>query len=369
MAYVGAPFSHDIFVSYSHGDDGSGQSFMQPWSAAFARELERELRADRRFRQDLRVFLDGNHRPGQGIDPMAPLTDQLRAEIGAAAFLLVLMSPDYLASKWCEDEREWWHARQAELGLPADERIAVVKIWPTGNDPWPPALHDSRGHPLVGFPFSEPVDGSDSHRPLGWFDLPGPFTTPFRKALLTVVGRLYPKLDALRCALEQRARAEAEIARLVSDSGQTIYLHGRADHAKAWEAAGMALIDHGYAVVPGEPDPVESDPKKLQEVRERRVEALCGCDALLLLGTEDGRALDADLVVVGKHDRQSARARSNRLLPCGLLDTAGAAVSTPVRRATARIMQTDWLDGTQPPWTPEVQRWLGEKARQAGSAP
>lgn len=369
MAYVGLPFLHDVFVSYSHGDDGSGQSYLQPWSLAFARELERELRSDRRFRQNLRVFLDDDHRPGQGIDPMAPLTDQLRDDIGASAILLVLMSPDYLASKWCADERDWWFGSQAAHGLPADERVAVVRIWPTGTEPWPAALTDARGHQLVGFPFSEPVEGSDSHRPLGWFELPGPFSMAFRKALIAIVGRLYPRLDALKATLESRVRADAEIARLGGDGGQTIYLHGRADHAKAWEAAGMALIESGYAIVPGEPDAVEHDPKKLQDVRERRVEALCGCDALLLLGTDDGRALDADLVVVGKHDRQSARARSNRLLPCGLLDTAGAAVATPVRRATARIMQTDWLDGTRNPWTTEVQRWLNEKAQRAGAAP
>lgn len=369
MAYVGLPFLHDVFVSYSHGDDGSGQSYLQPWSLAFARELEREMRSDRRFRQDLRVFLDDDHRPGQGIDPMAALTDQLRDDIGASAILLVLMSPDYLASKWCADERDWWCVHQAVLGLPADERIAVVRIWPTGAEPWPAALTDARGHPLVGFPFSEPVEGSDSHRPLGWFEVPGPFSMAFRKALIAIVGRLYPRLDALKASLDSRVRAEAERARLGGEGGQTIYLHGRADHAKAWEAAGMALIDSGYAVVPGEPDAVEHDPVRLQEVRERRVEALCACDALLLLGTDDGRALDADLVVVGKHDRQSARARSNHLLPCGLLDTAGAAIATPVRRATARIMQTDWLDGTRAPWTAEVQRWLAGKAQRAGAAP
>lgn len=368
MAYVGSPFVHDVFVSYSHGDDGSGQSYLQPWSLAFARELERELRSDRRFRQDLRLFLDDSHRPGQGIDPMAPLTDQLRDEIGASAILVVLMSPDYLASQWCADERDWWCERQSALGLAADERIAVVRIWPTGGEPWPASLVDARGHPLVGFPFSEPVGGSDSHRPLGWLELPGPFSIAFRKAMIAIVGRLYLRLDAFRATLESRQRADAERARLGRDGGQTIYLHGRADHAKAWEAAGMALIESGYAVVPGEPDAVEHDPKKLQGVRERRVEALCGCDALLLLGTDDGRALDADLVVVGKHDRQSARARSNRLLPCGLLDTAGGGVATPVRKATARIMQTDWIDGTQPPWTTEVQRWLTEKAERAEAA-
>ena len=136
MAYVGLPFSHDIFVSYSHGDDGTGQAYLQPWSTAFAKELERELRADRKYRQELRIFLDQDQRPSVGIDPMAPLTDQLREHIGGSALLLVLMSPDYLASGWCQGERDWWSARQKELGLPSEERIAVVRIWPT-EEQWP----------------------------------------------------------------------------------------------------------------------------------------------------------------------------------------------------------------------------------------
>ena len=41
MSYVGEPFRHDLFVSYSHGDDGSGGAYLKPWSAAFAHELER----------------------------------------------------------------------------------------------------------------------------------------------------------------------------------------------------------------------------------------------------------------------------------------------------------------------------------------
>ena len=74
MSYVGEPFRHDLFVSYSHGDDGSGGAYLKPWSAAFAHELERELRADRRFRTSLSVFRDQDHRPAQSLDPMAPLT-------------------------------------------------------------------------------------------------------------------------------------------------------------------------------------------------------------------------------------------------------------------------------------------------------
>jgi hypothetical protein len=361
MAYVGLPFANDLFVSYSHGDDGNGGAYLQPWSAAFAEELERELRADRKFRLDLRIFLDKDHRPGHGVDPMAPLTDQLRQQIGDSALLVVLMSPDYLASAWCTAERDWWCARQIELGLPPEERIAVVRIWPT-DEAWPAALTDSRGHQLVGFPFYVANDGPS--RPLGWIDLPGPFGRDFRKALFDIVMRLYPKLDEMKTRAEALQRAAAEVARLAQPGGQSIYLHGRADHAAAWERAGITLTDSGFAVVPGEPDAVEHDPRRLQQLRERRIEALTACDALLLLGTEDGRALDADLVVVCKHDRQSARARSNRLLPCGLLDTVGPAIATPVRQATARIVQADWIDGTGADWAPKVQHWLVEKSVQ-----
>lgn len=378
MSYVGEPFVHDLFISYSHGDDGTGTAYLQSWSAAFARELERELRTDLRFGKGLHVFLDQDHRPDGSIDPMAPLSDQIRHEIGASAIIVVLMSPDYLASKWCRDERDWWCARQTQLGLPHEERIAVVRIWPT-ESPWPAEFADSRGYPLVGFSFYGKVEGTDTDRPLGWTDLPGPFGSDFRKALIGIVGRLSPKLRALRARLEEQkhARAEAEKLakaatgpeRLAEDGDQLmIYLHGREDLEQSWECAANSLTREGFGVLPGEPDRVENDLRRLQEVRERRVETLTGCDALLLLGTRDGRALDADLVVVGKHDRQSARARSKRLLPCGLLDTIGVPVATPVRRATARILQADWLDGTRDPWTLEVRRWLAQKSTQAEQA-
>jgi hypothetical protein len=362
MAYVGSPLIFDIFISYSHGDDGSGNAYLASWSAAFAKELERELRADRKFRQELQIFLDQSHRPGLGVDPLSPLTEQLRQQISDSALLLILMSPDYLASRWCADERDWWSARQRELGLPTEERIAVVKIWPT-EEAWPPLLNDSRGFPLTGFPFYAQADMPV--RPLGWTEQPGPFGTEFRKALLGIVGRLYPKLDALKERLNDLRRAQTEAAKLGQKGGQSIYLHGRSDRAPAWERVGLELTDSGFVVVPGEPDPVGHDAKQLQALRERRVEALSACDALLLMGTDDTRALDADLVVVGKHDRQSARARSNHLLPCGLLDTIGASIATPVRKATARIVQADWIDGTQTPWTPAIQKWLSDKSAQS----
>ena len=52
-----------------------------------------------------------------------------------------------------------------------------------------------------------------------------------------------------------------------------------------------------------------------------------------------------------------------------MLDTAGATIATNVRRATARIVQADWIDGTDAGWPVAVRDWLGGKGLQAGGAP
>jgi len=360
--HVGDPFAFDVFISYSHGAGDDGTSYLQPWSAEFAKELEKELRTDRQYR-DVRVFLDQDHRPGFGVDPIAPLTEGLREQIQASALLVVLMSPDYLASSWCTDERTWWFAKQGELGLPPKKRAAVVKIFPTRNEEWPAELTDSRGVPLVGFVFHSQIGGTI--RPLGWTDLPGPFGREFRRALLGIVGHILPKLDETKVRLAELRRAEADAAKLAQRGGQTLYLHGRDDRTRSWERACRALKDSGFEVVNRDrgPDRVEQDVERLQALSDQRITDLSKSDAVLLIGTDDTRALDEDLVVVGKHECQSARSRSHRLLPCALLNTVGGSLASPGRASTARTAQVDWIDGTAEPWTPAVHAWLSVKSQ------
>ena len=363
MAYVGEPFCNDIFVSYSHGADAQGDATLQDWSLAFVQALKNELRATPAFRNSLALFVDDHDAIGRGIDPMAPLTDQLEAQVGASALLLVLLSSDYQASHWCQAEREWWWQRQAATGVPPAGRVALVRSWPDGPWPggrWPAELSDAAGQPLVGYRFH--AGEGYRARPLGWTQWRGGFDQAVLEAVVGLAGDLCQKLDEVKAAVDRQCAVRAEARRLADPAGQAVYLHGRVDRARDWERAAEDLLAGGYAVLPGEPDPLERDPARIEALRERRVETLTGCDALMLLGSPDGRAIDADLIVVGKHDRNSARARSNRWLPCALLDTTGAPVATPVRRAAARAMQTDWLDVSQGPLVPVVQRWLVDKA-------
>ncbi len=365
MSYVGEPFDLDLFFSYSHGSDKEGDPTLRGWSLAFVRELVEELRSDRSFRDTLAWFVD------ERLDRMAPLTDQLDLKAGAAALLLVLMTPDYQASEWCGKERAWWLAGQAARGLEPEGRVAIVRAWPVppqwpGGGPWPAPLVDRAGQPLVGYPFH--AGEGRAARPLGWTQWQGEFDPKVREALLGLAADLAQRLDDVKAELDRRRGARADADKLAGAGGQTLYLHGRADQAPCWERAAGELLASGYAVLPGEPDPLERDPARQEAIRQQRVETLTECDALVLVGSNDGRAVDADLIVVGKHDRQSARSRRDRLLPCALLDMVGPPVATPVRRQTARIVQADWLDATQGPVTTVVQQWLGEKAQQAARA-
>jgi hypothetical protein len=163
------------------------------------------------------------------------------------------------------------------------------------------------------------------------------------------------RLRAIRTALERQRQREAAAVRLAADDGQVIYLHAREAQAEAWQRAGDALEEEDFVVLPTELDPIAREPEAIREIGARRIDILSGCDGLLLLGTQDGHALDADIVVVGRRDRQSARARTERLLPCAVLDTAGVATTTPKRKAKARALGIDWIDASSGPWPNEVR--------------
>jgi MTH538 TIR-like domain (DUF1863) len=368
LSYCGEPFQHDIFVSYSHGSDDQGQGRLQEWSLAFARALREELCSDRAFRNTLKMFIDAAGEAGSRIDPALPLTEQLESQVQTAALLLVLMSPDYQASRWCADERAWWLAKQKELaqqGLPAAGRLELVHIWPVAAEDWPdgrwPAeLADSRGHPLVGHVLHDaaPVGA----RPLGWTQWRAAegFDPDVRGRILDIARDLISRLRAARDEAGRFQKARVDQQRLALEVGQQLYLHARPDGAAEWDRTALALSDGGFSVLPTALPPASTDPNERQAQRAERVEAMSGCDGLIVLGT--GPGIDLDLAPVGKFDRQSARAQGQRRLPWALLNLVGETFATPLRQANARIMQAAWLDAADGHIVPRVQSWLHSQA-------
>ena len=66
-------------------------------------------------------------------------------------------------------------------------------------------------------------------------------------------------------------------------------------------------------------------------------------------------AIDADMVAVGRTDRNSAVALSDKPLPCAVLNLAGDAVATPQRLDNARKMKMSWLDSSA-----DIPKWLAK---------
>ena len=112
----------------------------------------------------------------------------------------------------------------------------------------------------------------------------------------------------------------------MSDDGvkPSIYLHGRNDAPKVWDAAADALSDAGFPVSPDGPEPVETDAAKRARIRESRIGAMSACDALLVVGPQDSATFSEELIILGKADRGLAIDRAERVL------------GRPARRCPAR---------------------------------
>jgi hypothetical protein len=145
---------------------------------------------------------------------------------------------------------------------------------------------------------------------------------------------------------------------LAEQGGNLVYLHGREEFEEAWRQARGALTGSGLIVVPARPEPVLADTRRAKEIRQVRVKTMSECDALLLVGADNEWKVDEDLVVVGRSDRSSARALSNRPLPCALIDGVGNGIATLSRKEAARGLNVEWIDATRDPWTPTVREWL-----------
>ena len=125
MTYVPG-FTHDIFLSYAHGDS-------KEWIRALEESLRQQLRE--RLGVDVRIWQDANNiRCGQAWP------DEIQQGVlGAAAFLAVL-SPSYQNSDWCAKERRIFldHCK-ASQSLKAGSYYRFLKLL---KMPWPDDGHE-----------------------------------------------------------------------------------------------------------------------------------------------------------------------------------------------------------------------------------
>jgi hypothetical protein len=178
MSFVGGSFAHDIFVSYSHGQNLSvpysdpRRNPLYEWSCIFVDNLRSQLElilSDSVLRPD--------ERPDVWMDPKLNSTGSLQGnlerEVKGSALLLTLMSSYYLRSPWCSEEaRLFSEAAGAFSPVSREDRTFVVSIAPTDRKKWPTALQDDRQRAFLGSDFYR-MSSPEEWTPFG-FPAPNP---------------------------------------------------------------------------------------------------------------------------------------------------------------------------------------------------
>jgi TIR domain-containing protein len=229
MTYV-TNFAHDIFVSYSTIDNetlvGEGEH-QRGWVDVLLDKVRRELKP-RLGGRDCDILIDHEFMRNN-----LPITSQILDAVRGSATLLVVMSPAYLNSVWCDRERS------AFLDVVKDRvatgAILLVRARPVAREKQPEELRDLRG-----IEFFTSVEGAGSHRVLGY---PDPNERLFIDRIITLSGELAEQLT--------RLRGEASRAAVAPPSGKRVFVAEATDDLEEREAELRAYLKQaGLDVLP-----------------------------------------------------------------------------------------------------------------------
>jgi len=146
-AYVPG-FRNDVFISYCHGDNTSGVPDQRGWISDFGERLKVRLR--QLLGAPVVVWRDEKKLGGDHA-----LDQEIRNQIEGTAVFLAVVTPLYLNSSYCTEEREWFlQTVRDKLFVGTRMRgIRVVKT-PTSEDSHRRIFHDQ-----TGFEFFPKVEG------------------------------------------------------------------------------------------------------------------------------------------------------------------------------------------------------------------
>jgi TIR domain-containing protein len=154
----------DIFISYAHADDEVPQGARSGWVTTLVGELRKILR--RKLGGDgAEIWMDHQLAADAGV------SDELRARLRESRTLVLVMSPGYQRSDWCQ--RELANFLLASESKRIRANVFVIEIEPVDRATWPRALRDLELTPvrfwsrelddaapvLQGYPLP-PLDGS-----------------------------------------------------------------------------------------------------------------------------------------------------------------------------------------------------------------
>jgi hypothetical protein len=123
----------DVFVSYAHADDEPPMGGAKGWVTTLADELRKVLRRKLGVRE-ARIFMDHRLAGNEG------LTEPLLEAVRGSRTLLLLMSPGYRKSSWCQRELSRFLEAQTERNH--RDHVFVLETEPLDRAGWHPALQE-----------------------------------------------------------------------------------------------------------------------------------------------------------------------------------------------------------------------------------
>lgn len=161
-------YKHDIFVSYAHVDNEPAPGTDEGWVTTFVNGLKAELARKLGRKEAASVWFDPQFSRTEKISP------QVLEILENSATMLVILSPGYLASDWCEWERETFLEIIQKQKSP-ESRIIIVEVDQIPDAERPTEFHDVKGYKFwvdraggaprrLGYPKPNPDD-------LRYFDL------------------------------------------------------------------------------------------------------------------------------------------------------------------------------------------------------
>jgi len=375
MAFLSPGFEYDVFVSYSHGDpDAVGDSPLKHWTSEFVRALHTTIRSIEPELQALDIWFDAR------IDPTKHLTDELRQKVRSSAILMVVMSPPYLASAWCNEELKWFH--EQVLDRKRDQgRVFVVHALPTIKAKWPGFLQDDFGNTMIGFPFHEPQTGM----PFGWGEediiRSG---RKFNQQLWTLQAALAKRLRELQGSARRGAApapfvapaavlpaadappAHAAVVAMAPPTpapagAQRVYLHARPqpEYANLRNKVRGDLEQEGLKPLPvNPPAPAGKTLGDWSKEEQRRFEDAKRCAALALVRADDDEAFYDELYKIGVDERELIEARLGKPLPCAVLDGSGKQLEFDCPAYDISRFDLDQED-----WRSEFRAWFKSRTQ------
>lgn len=119
---------HDVFVSYAHVDDEIRPGEDRPWVRNFVDGLETSLAAKLGRRENLSIWAD------KSLGGDKKITPEIQNALRDTATLIVILSPGYIKSEWCQREKDTFLSLIKErYGSPSESRVFVVAIDEVGE--------------------------------------------------------------------------------------------------------------------------------------------------------------------------------------------------------------------------------------------